>query len=159
MFKTINLRKIISSLVLTLGGGFLVGILSGGMDGIYQSLNTPPLSPPGAVFGIVWTILYIMMGIALYRIRILPDSKDKSAAISFFGLQLAANFIWPLLFFAMRLFCFSAVWLGILLILVSVTIIYFFRLDKVSAILMIPYLLWCVFALYLNIGVCVLGLR
>ncbi len=157
MFKTINLRKILSSLIVTLGVGFLAGALSGNMGNIYQSFNKPLLSPPPAVFGAVWTALYILMGIALYRIRVLPESKEKSAAVSFFALQLAANFIWPLLFFAMQMYCFSAVWLGLLLVLLTVSVIYFFRLDKTAGILMFPYLLWCIFALYLNVGVCILN--
>lgn len=157
MFKTINLRRAVSSLAITLCTGILAWYFSGGTAEIYPKLAKPPLSPPGAVFGIVWTVLYILMGISLCLVRFAPENNVKAAAVKYFSLQLAANFIWPVLFFSLHKYCFSAVWLVFLLILVAVATVYFYKAVRTAGLLMIPYLLWCVFALYLNIGICILN--
>ena len=155
MFQTIHLRKLLSSLALTLGTGLFSGFLAGNQGAIYTELNRPPLSLPGAAFGIVWTVLYICMGIALYLIRITPG--DHSVAQKVFGLQLFLNFCWSLLFFGLKWYCFSAIWLGLLLLAVVLTMILFYRIKPETFWWLLPYLLWCCFALYLNIGVCVLN--
>ncbi len=155
MFQTIHLRKLLGSIALTLGTGFLSSLLSGGQAGLYQELNQPPLSPPGWVFGIVWTILYILMGISFYLVKSTPGDHD--GAEKAFILQLFLNFCWPILFFGLKLYCFSVLWLVLLILAIIVTIILFYRVNKLSAWLLLPYLLWCIFATYLNIGVCVLN--
>lgn len=81
MFQTIHLRKLLVSLGVTLGAGFLAGILTRGQTGVYEQLSKPPLSPPGAIFGIVWTVLYLCMGIALYLVWERPASGERSAAL------------------------------------------------------------------------------
>lgn len=155
MFQTIHLRKLISSLALTLGTGFLTGFLTGNQSETYQNLVRPPLSPPGWVFGVVWSVLYLLMGIALYLVR--TTQGDRKRAIGAFSIQLFLNFCWPILFFGLRLYCFSAIWLGILLVAVVITTILFFRVKPLAGWLLVPYLLWCIFALYLNIGTCILN--
>ena len=155
MFQTIHLRKLLSSLALTLGTGLLSGFLAGNQGAIYTELNRPPLSPPGAVFGIVWTILYLCMGIALYLVRMTPGKHDTAQKA--FGLQLFLNFCWSLLFFGLRWYCFSALWLGLLLLALVWTMLLFYRIQPAAFWWLVPYLLWCCFALYLNIGVCVLN--
>ena len=155
MFQTIHLRKLISSLALTLGTGFLTGFLTGNQTEVYQGLVRPPLSPPGWVFGVVWSVLYLLMGIALYLVR--TTQGDNKKAIGAFAIQLFLNFCWPILFFGLRLYCFSAIWLGVLLVAVVITTILFFRVKPLAGWLLVPYLLWCVFALYLNIGTCILN--
>ncbi len=155
MFHTIHLRKLIGSLAITLGVGFLTGFLTGNQSGIYQTLNQPPLAPPGWVFGVVWTVLYFLMGIALYFVRITPGEHKN--AVTAFAAQLFLNFCWPLLFFGLQLYCFSAIWLFVLLIAVAITTVLFFQVKPVAGWLLIPYFIWCVFALYLNIGICVLN--
>ncbi len=155
MFQTIHLRKLISSLALTLGTGFLTGFLTGNQTEVYQELVRPPLSPPGWVFGVVWSVLYLLMGIALYLVG--TTQGDHKRAIGAFGIQLFLNFCWPILFFGLRLYCFSAIWLGALLAAVVLTTILFFRIKPLAGWLLVPYLLWCAFALYLNIGTCILN--
>ena len=154
MFQTIHLRKLLSSLALTLGTGFLASMLSGNQGEVYASLNKPPFAPPGFVFGIVWIILYVCMGISLYLVRTTPGKH--TGAEKLFGLQLFMNFCWPLQFFGLGLYCFSALWLGVLLVVIVLTMLAFWRINPVAFWLLMPYLLWCIFALYLNIGVCVL---
>lgn len=157
MFQTFHLRKFLTSLGLTLVTGFLAGLLSGGQSEIYGSLIKPPFSPPGSVFPVVWAILYVLMGISLYLIRVLPNTAEKRRAILFFGLQLFFNFCWPIAFFAFKLYCFSGVWLAGLIILLAITLYDFYKLKPIAGVLLIPYLIWCIYALYLNIGVCILN--
>lgn len=155
MFQTIHLRKLVSSLALTLGTGLLAGFLTGNQAEIYQGLNRPPLSPPGWVFGVVWTVLYLLMGIALYLVRTAPGEHRNAETA--FAAQLFLNFCWPILFFGLRLFCMSAIWLALLLIAVAITTFLFYRIKPAAGWLFVPYLLWCMFALYLNIGTCILN--
>ena len=157
MFKTIHLRKLITSLLITLGTGLLAWVLSGNMSDIYQALNKPPLSPPGVIFGIVWTVLYLIMGLSLYLVRIQRESQGRSNALILFALQLAVNFCWPLLFFSLQKYCLSVIWLFLLLILAAAATILFYRQNSTAGRLMLPYLLWCIFAAYLNIGICILN--
>ena len=145
------------SLGITLGAGFLAGALTRGQTGVYEQLAKPPLSPPGAIFGIVWTVLYLCMGIALYLVWECHASRERSAALRLFAAQLFFNFCWPLLFFRFQWYCFAAVWLAVLVLLVLLTTIVFYRQDTMAGKLFLPYLLWCIFALYLNAGICILN--
>ena len=157
MFRTINLKKLLLSLGLAIGGGFLAGAIAGTGTETYSQLVKPPLSPPGVVFGIVWTILYFCMGLASYLIWDGPESPERRRGLMLYVIGLLVNFCWPLFFFRIHLYCFSAVWLGILIILVALCTLIFYRQNTTAGKLMLPYLLWCLFALYLNIGVCVLN--
>ena len=138
--------------------GGLAGFLTRNSMNIYGEINTPPLSPPGIVFPIVWTVLYILMGVALYLVR---DSKANAALKSkgylAFGLQLAFNFLWSIVFFNFRWYLFAAIWLVALIILIALNIFYFAQANKAAGLLLVPYLLWCAFALYLNIGIVILN--
>lgn len=157
VFRTFHLRKFITSVGLTVLTGVLVGIITSGQYELYGEIIKPPFSPPRAVFPVVWSILYILMGIALYFIRITPDSPQKSQALLFFGLQLFFNFCWPIAFFNFGAFCFAAIWLVVLLVLVGITTYKFFEISSIGGILLLPYLIWCAYATYLNIGVCLLN--
>ncbi len=158
MFGTINLKKLITSLIIPLGVGFLSSILTRNSMDIYAEINQPPLAPPGAVFPVVWTILFVLMGISLYLIRTTGGAtSDKKRGYLFFGLQLLFNFLWSIAFFNLRLYCFTAFWLAALIILIGINIYYFAKVNKTAAWLLVPYILWCVFALYLNIGICILN--
>ncbi len=158
MIGTINLKKLITSLILPLGVGILSAIFTRGSMDIYGEINSPPLSPPGVVFPIVWTILFTLMGISLYRVRMAKKSQaDKEKGYRVFTLQLIFNFLWSIVFFNLRAYTFSAIWLVALIVLIIANIIYFYKVDKWAAYLLIPYLLWCTFALYLNIGIAILN--
>ena len=108
------------------------------------------------VFPIVWTILYVLMGISSYGIF---SSKSDYISVSFwiYALQLALNFFWPIIFFKSQLYTFAFVWILLLICAVTLMIIMFSKVNKISAYLMIPYLIWCIYAAYLNLGVVVLN--
>ena len=134
--------------------GEIVGlIISDSMD--YNELNKPLLSPPGFIFGIVWTILYILMGISygILDYKNLIDNNTKNIYYS----QLFINLLWLIAFFVFKWRLFAFIWLVLLIILIIKMIIEFYKKDKVAAYLQIPYLLWSIFASYLNIGVYLLN--
>ena len=134
-------------------GGIIGIIISGFMD--YNTLNQPPLSPPGFLFGIVWTILYLLMGTA-YGILVYQGKSDEKIS-KLYWTQLIVNLMWPILFFAFKLRLVSILWIIVLLILVVNMIIEFYKKDKMIAYTQIPYVIWLLFATYLNIGVYLLN--
>lgn len=151
----IHLKKLIVCIAIPLLVGGLSALISGGGMDAFESLNKPPLSPPGWLFPVVWTVLYILMGVASYLV--LTSSKYNTTALAAYGLQLFFNFMWPILFFKFELYLFSFIWLLLLLVLIAVTIHLFCKISKPSAYLLIPYLLWVAFAGYLNLGIYLLN--
>lgn len=138
--------------------GILAALLTGGGMKTFAQLNKPPLSPPGWLFPVVWTILYILMGVAsclVYREG--PKRPAVTSALSVYGLQLLVNFLWPVFFFSFGWYLFSFFWLVLLWLLIAVTIFRFAKVSKTAAYLMIPYLLWVTFAGYLNFGIYLLN--
>lgn len=134
-------------------GGIIGIFISGSMD--YNTLKQPPLSPPGFLFGIVWTILYLLMGIA-YGILVYQGKSDETVS-KIYWTQLIVNLIWAILFFVFKLRLLSILWIILLLILVINMILKFYKKDKMIAYTQIPYVVWLLFATYLNIGVYVLN--
>ena len=134
------------------------GALSGwlardGMQLYAQAIAKPPLSPPGWLFPVVWTLLYALMGIGAARIFQAPASKARSLGLNLFVTQLAVNFLWSPIFFNLQAFGLAFFWLLLLWVLVSWMILTFRNVDPPAAKLQIPYLLWLTFAAYLNFGV------
>lgn len=135
-----------------------VGALSGWLtrEGtrIYSTtIQQPPLSPPGFVFPIVWTILYALMGIGAARVWLNSSGSIRARAILLFFFQLAVNFFWSPIFFNLQAFGFAFFWLILLWLLIFAMFRAFSRADPLAAWLQIPYLLWVAFAGYLNAGV------
>lgn len=156
--KKINLQGAIISAGIALLIGFLSSILSGNQGVVYKELNLPPYSPPGWLFGVIWPILYILMGIAAYLIYISPSKlEDKRKALFTYGAQLLVNFSWSIIFFRCQEYGLAVIILALLLLLVTMTLIFFYHINKFSALLLIPYYLWLLFAYYLNVGVYVLN--
>jgi len=123
----------------------------------YADLEKPLFNPPNFVFGPVWTILYVLMGISLYLVWTSKAAKGKTAAYIAFAAQLVLNTVWSLVFFGLH-----SPELGILVILLLIgaivtTIITFYRFSKLAAYLQAPYLLWVCFATYLTVGVALLN--
>ena len=150
-------KKLLICLIIPLAVGGLATLLSGGMDS-YRVLNQPPLSPPGWVFPVVWTVLYLLMGYASYRV--LTSSADKSdikRALTFYGIQLALNFLWPIIFFGLGWYWAAFVLLIVLWVFIYLTMRMFGLIDDTAENLLIPYLLWVTFAGYLNLGVALLN--
>ena len=152
----IKLKPLLLSLLISLGTGGLAALFTGNSMEFYQSLKQPPLSPPGWVFPLAWTILYSLMGVAAYLVW-MRDSTGRHGALFFYGLQLIFNFVWPLLFFNARAYLASLIWLLLLWVLILITTARFFQETKAAGWLMIPYLLWVAFAGYLNAGVWLLN--
>ena len=148
----IDWKKLIACLALPLAVGGLSALLSGGMDG-YSMLEKPPLAPPGWVFPVVWTVLYLLMGYASYLVTVsVADKEEIRRAWLLYGLQLLANFIWPLLFFGGKLYLTALLWIVVLWILIFLTIWAFSKTNERAGDLLIPYILWVTFAAYLNLG-------
>jgi len=153
-----NLKTFLISLAIPLGAGILASLLTGGGMGDYAVMNNPPLSPPGWVFPIVWTALYLLMGYASYRIYTSgANPVEIQKALRLYGIQLILNFLWPLLFFGLGWYWAAFVLLLALWVAIYLTIRAFSAIDEKAGDLLIPYLLWVTFAGYLNAGVAVLN--
>lgn len=144
----IQWKKLILCIAIPLAVGGLSALLTRGSMETFQSLNKPTLSPPGWLFPVVWTVLYILMGIASYLV--LTSGKPTRSALTVYGIQLVFNFFWSILFFNLGAYLFSFIWLIILWILIFITMILFFRISEPAGYLLLPYLLWVTFAGYLN---------
>lgn len=122
-----------------------------------QLFNTfakqPPLSPPAIVFPVVWSVLYLLMGIGAARISMMPPSTERSKGLNLFILQLTVNFIWSLIFFNLKAYGLAFLLLLVLWFLVFLMIRSFKKTDPLAARLQIPYLIWLTFAAYLAFGV------
>ena len=129
----------------------------------YAFLNKPFFSPPSWVFGPVWTVLYIMMGVSLYLILEKREKikgklkKEMNKALFLFGSQLALNSLWSILFFGLRSPLYGVLCIVPLLILVLATILQFHKFSKTAAYLLVPYLLWGCFATILNLSILLLN--
>ena len=151
----VNWKKLLLCIAIPLAVGGLAALLSGGMGGMYQSYNKPPLSPPGWVFGVVWPVLYGLMGYASYLVS--QGTGDKNRAWILYGVQLFVNFLWPIVFFRFELVGLALALLVALWVLVLLTIREFSAISERAGDLLIPYILWLSFALYLNFGIYVLN--
>lgn len=145
-----KIKLLIFNIALSLGGGALVSLLIPNMKEIYSSLNVPAFAPAGFIFPIVWSILYVLIGISGYLIMINP-SDQSSKVYSLYIRQLLINLLWPLFFFSMQAYLFSFIWILLLWFLVFILIFQTYPLDETAAYLFVPYLLWISFAAILNI--------
>lgn len=134
-------------------GGIVGLIISGFID--YNSLEKPPLSPPSILFPIIWSILYVLMGISY---GILDSNLLVDSGINLiYYLQLFVNALWSIFFFVFKWRFFSFLWILLLLVLVTIMVIKFYNKNKIAGLLQIPYLIWTLFATYLNLGVYLLN--
>lgn len=156
MVISIKWKPLLINLLISLGVGGLAGWLAKGSTELYRSLLLPPLSPPAVVFPIVWTVLFLLMGISAYLVTV-SDSPYKSAALKIYILQFAVNFLWTIIFFDWNAYLFAFIWLVFLWVLIVLMILSFYKIDKTAAFLQIPYLLWVTFAGYLNLAVYLLN--
>lgn len=154
----INWKKLLLCIAIPLAVGGLSTLVTGNTMERFQELVKPPLSPPGWLFPVVWTVLYALMGWASYRIleSDAPD-KEKKKALILYGVQLFLNFIWSPVFFRWELrltafFILLALWISIYL-----TMRKFAAIDETAADLLLPYILWVTFAAYLNLGIFLLN--
>ena len=154
----IKWKYLIPAVLIPLLVGALSAFLTRGAMMSFDMVQKPPLSPPGWLFPVVWTVLYILMGVASYVIftSAAPD-EIKNGALAVYSLQLVFNFFWSIIFFGFEQYLFAFIWLLVLWILILVTIIRFYEISKVAAYLLIPYLVWVTFAAYLNLGIYLLN--
>ena len=146
----IYIKSILTTLII---GAILGFIISDYID--YNSLQKPFFAPPSIVFPIVWTILYTLMGVSY---GILKSNNLAGSQINFiYYLQLVVNVLWPIFFFIFKWRFFAFLWILLLLALIIIMIIKFYKRNKTAALLQFPYLLWTVFATYLNFGVYLLN--
>lgn len=157
MKKSIVIKPLpfIFQLALSLGIGSLVGLLTRSSD-FFETLQKPPLTPLPIVFIIAWSIFYILMAVSITLILSNPKAEGSSA-VSVYYAQLAVNFLWPVIFFVLGQLPLAFVWLLLLIGLVITMIVRFYRYSKTAALLQIPYLLWLLFATYLNLGYIILN--
>lgn len=143
---------------LTVGG--LSAFLTRDAMKTFSNLNQPPLSPPSWLFPVVWTILFILMGISSYIIYNSKNTyfyEEREKSLIYYVVQLIFNFIWSLLFFNMKWFVFSFIWLLVLWVLILLLMINAKKVNKISFYLLIPYVLWVTFAGYLNLSIAILN--
>lgn len=133
--------------------GTTIGIIT--PTNYFQELNKPPLAPPKILFPIVWPILYILMGISYYLYK--KNTTDNKKESIIYYIQLIVNLLWSIIFFTLKLKFVAIIWILLLVILVYTLIDMFLKKYKLSAYLNIPYLIWCIFATYLTIGIYLLN--
>lgn len=147
------------SILIALGTGILSYALIKDSINIYDRIVLPPLAPPSILFPIVWSVLYVLMGISsamIYEKR--SDNLTKTQnALSLYGANLVVNFTWSIIFFGFSRFLFAFIWLLFLLFIIIRMIISFKKLNPVSAYLQIPYAIWVAFAGYLNLAIYILN--
>ncbi len=154
--SNIKWKSLLINLVIPLTVGSVAALITNNGFENYDTVVKPVLSPPSWLFPVVWTVLYAIMGVSTYLIY----EKDKvinRKSFMIYSLQLALNFIWPIFFFGFDAYLFSFIILALLLIFVIAMIILFYKENKLSGILQIPYLLWLLFAAYLNLSVYLLN--
>ncbi|MDD4796193.1 MAG: tryptophan-rich sensory protein [Eubacteriales bacterium] len=154
----IKWKALLICIAIPLVVGGIAAFISKDSMSVFETLNKPPLPPPGWLFPVAWTILYTLMGIASYLI-VTSGAPQESIrkATKLYGVQLLFNFLWTLWFFNLGLYFFAFIWLVILLLLILATMIAFAHISKPAMYLMLPYLLWVTFAGYLNLGIALLN--
>lgn len=151
-------KKLIISVAIPLVVGGLSALLTKDSMILFEAVKQPPLTPPQWVFPVVWTILYILMGVAAYWVWVSDKPKrQKDLAFVCYAIQLALNFGWSIIFFNIGAYLAAFIWLCILWLFILLTTIQFYNIDKMAGLIMLPYLLWVTFAGYLNYGVYLLN--
>ena len=154
----IDWKKLIIAVAIPLAIGGLAGLLTSEGVSEFEELKKPFLAPPPWLFPVAWTILYLLMGVASYRIwTAITTYEKRKQALSIYGAQLFFNFVWPIIFFNLQEYFFAFVWLVGLWMLIYVTFVQFRHIDRVAGWLLAPYLVWVAFAGYLNLGISILN--
>jgi len=151
-------KSLVLCLLLPLAVGGLSAWLSGAGMQAFSQLEQPPLSPPGWLFPVVWTVLYLLMGFASWFV--LTSEKPRrqiNSALQVYGVQLAVNFLWSIIFFLFGRYLFAFFWLLLLWGLIIATMVHFYRIRETAGELLLPYFLWVTFAGYLNLGIYLLN--
>lgn len=149
--KKINWHLLIISILVPNIIGFVIGLLTSSNSN-YTDFIQPDFAPPSWVFPVVWTVLYTLMGISYYLIFI-SHNPNRPNALNIYKLQLIVNYFWSIIFFVLNLKLLAFFWIILLIILVTIMIIRFYNINKTSAYIQIPYLIWLIFASILNLSI------
>lgn len=154
-----KIKPYVISIAIALAVGGLSALLTRNNMEVYDTINRPALSPPMWLFPVVWSILFILMGISSALVWINRDEnrEDAFSALRVYGLQLVVNFFWTIIFFNMQAYLFAFIWLVLLWVLIVIMIIQFRKISPLAAYLQIPYLLWVTFAGYLTLMIFLLN--
>lgn len=153
--KKINWKKLITITITTFVVGSLFSFFTMNNMDTFKELEKP-INVPGFIFPIVWSILFLLMSISCYIVT-KSDDKGKDKAVIWYWIQLGINSLWTLIFFGFGTYLFAFIWLLILLVAVIIMMSKFYNIDKRAFYLNIPYLLWILFAGYLNFGIYLLN--
>lgn len=154
----IEWKKLIVSLAAPLAAGFLSALITKDNMVMFELVKKPPLAPPGWLFPVAWTVLYILMGLASYWLWISgAQPRVKKAGAVYYALSLVFNFAWPIIFFNLDKFLAAFVWLCLLWVFILLAAVQFLKADRRAGLAMLPYLLWVAFAGYLNLGIYLLN--
>ena len=157
-------KKFIPSYLVSIAIPLLVGIIAALLTrsnmSIYEEITKPPLAPPGILFPIVWTILYILMGVSSAIVYNGTSDESREAVqrgFTYYIISLGFNFLWPILFFNLKIFAVAVVCLAMLLFFIIKTILEYRKVKPQAAYLQIPYAIWVLFAGYLNIAIAIMN--
>ncbi len=153
----IQWKPLLIAIAIPLAVGGVAALLTSDSMSMFEVVKKPPLSPPGWLFPVVWTILYTLMGIASYLVWREAPSAARQRGLSLYALQLAVNFVWPLLFFGAQWYLFAFIWLVLLWVLIWLTWNNFRQVSTTAGWLLVPYIVWVTFAGYLNLGIYILN--
>lgn len=163
MAKKTTFKLDIPKLLISLVGPLLAGALgsiatASSIPTWYADLTKPPFNPPNWVFGPVWTVLYLLMGIALYIVWTRgKEGRNKRLGMLYFWIQLTFNLVWSFVFFGSQSLLGGLAIILLLLLFISLTMVYFKRISKLAFALLIPYLMWVTFATILNLSLFLLN--
>lgn len=151
-------RTFILALALPFLVGGVAGLISSNSREIYESLVQPDFAPSGEVFPVVWTLLFLFMGISSYLVATsLAGKNEVNSALKIYGVQLALNFFWSIIFFNFGFYKLAFLWILLMLLAIYKNIKAFYPISKTAAYLLLPYFLWVVFAGILNLAIVILN--
>jgi translocator protein len=152
------MRSLFGFIILCLAVSGVGGAITAtSVDTWYQTLEKPPFNPPDWVFAPVWTALYILMGIAAWRVWQSRSIENTRKALSIFGLQLGLNLTWSFLFFGLQRIDLALLEIFILLVTIVFNTIVFWRIDRLAGLMFMPYVLWVSYATVLNASIWLLN--
>lgn len=154
----LDLKKLFFFLLSVTVTGIAGVLAAGDLEGLYGTLRKPPYSPPSWVFGVAWAILYLLMAVAAYRISRQSTGEDEKRFVyTLFGVQLLLNVLWMFVFFRMQAYYPAVLVLVALLVISAWMALRFYQVDQSAAYLLVPYLLWLLYAAYLNVSIAALN--
>lgn len=159
LVHNIDYKKLGISCAVSVGVGALSGIISAFGMSSFDEAAKPPLTPPSWLFPVVWTILFLLMGISSYIVYTAHDKDHelRNAALTVYAAQLVVNFFWPIIFFNLAAYLLAFIWIVLLLVMIVVMFRLFKQVNDLAAYLQIPYIIWVSFAVYLTFGVFIMN--